>query len=823
MHAPPPHRIGPPDGPAGTTLCRLPDPGPATDPVPLPAGAAQLVRSIRTGSAPGILPPPVVPGPDNTLMRDGELHGERDARVIAHALADSRFAPVRDLLARLDRWCRATAPRFPVLAPGVLTITNAGLFGPLISECFVTCAAGPAERARGLAEQRAGQCEAFLELFLTRLDRDLTGRSWPRADPLRGPVTALRAHDEETHNGGQRVLRLDLAGGGRVAYKPRPASGETLFLSPETSLFALLNRLPPGSGQVRLPVLPTWTGSHPDPESCPGFTGYSWQEWLEPPAPRGVLRAEGDWRMTGTVLEPPRAARFWHAAGSLSAACFAFGVVDLHGGNILVGARGGDDEPLLYPVDLEAYFAGVTRLSDTGLVEHPAAAGNNHHVGLENEARWCSLEGPPACWWRTLDGGLELRWRAAPFGRVQTRSVVADSSGRSGYGPYLPAMLRGMFDLWTLVGRHRSTVLAFLDAHRARHTVRVIPRQTSSYDSALRYRQDLADRFGPAEVAQLARGDVPYFFRAASGGPLLSTPPPPGPFAATEVDVHSEGEAAWPPQPAVTGGEALTLTGLGVALADAVAHVFHDLPELEAHDAAYGVRLHARAPDDGQASFEWPEQHRRITYRWTGGKVRVRVDELSAPVPAPPPPAVDGEIRRRLLRLDHLDNALRGRWTASGFTDPALEEKLHRLTDTGLTWLRAVIAQHGWPGRALVGAAAAAAACRLVQHGNGQLAFRKHCLELVRQATEAGDVPARDLAGLTDALRLAEGRPQWYGTKFEPIGDTLQPYPIEAPDEVDDRRAAVGLEPLAQYADRIRATFPLRPGQPRNGPEAPAR
>ncbi|WP_370516642.1 DUF6624 domain-containing protein, partial [Streptomyces acidiscabies] len=115
----------------------------------------------------------------------------------------------------------------------------------------------------------------------------------------------------------------------------------------------------------------------------------------------------------------------------------------------------------------------------------------------------------------------------------------------------------------------------------------------------------------------------------------------------------------------------------------------------------------------------------------------------------------------------------------------------------------------------LVGAAAAGVASRLVQHAYGHLDFRRHCLDLMRQAAEGGDLPWRDVAYLTDALRIDEGRPQVYGTKFEPVAGWLEPCPVEDPENVDHRRAELGMEPLADHTDRIRRRFP----RPKKRPE----
>jgi hypothetical protein len=165
------------------------------------------------------------------------------------------------------------------------------------------------------------------------------------------------------------------------------------------------------------------------------------------------------------------------------------------------------------------------------------------------------------------------------------------------------------------------------------------------------------------------------------------------------------------------------------------------------------------------------------------------------------------QLRRMLLHIDRIDAVLRARWVASRFTDRATARDLDELGTAALAWLRDAIAEHGWPGRALVGARAAGAAIRLVQHVEHDAAFRQRCLRLVRAAAARGDVPRQHVAYLTDALRIADGKKQLYGTKFERRGGAFVPLPIERPRAVDGRRAELGMPPLAVYARTIRRRF----------------
>ncbi|MFJ1751887.1 DUF4135 domain-containing protein [Kitasatospora sp. NPDC088134] len=783
----------------------------------LPSGTSRLLAAVARGGAGRAFPPVVGPGPEGTLAVERTLGGPADARALADALADARWAPLHQVLERIGEWSDRVGTRAAGVGPGVVGPENAELFGPLLTETLEACLDGPPDRAAASAAHRTGQYLDFLTRFLERLARDR---------PAAGPVTGLWANGDETHNGGQRVLRVEYADGTRLAYKPRPATGELLFLATEDSVFALLNALPPASGPVRLPVLRVRPGSGPD-RAC-----YSWQEWIGPPDARGVLRAEGRFTLHGAVLDPAAAARYWHRAGSLAAAAFAFGIADLIGGNVLIGRRPEDGEPLPFPVDLEAYFADLERLFETGLLHDPAVS-TQHHVGLENTARWCELDGPPLCWHPQRDGSLRLERRTRSLTRTETRTVVGDTDGRTGYGPHLPSMLRGMFDAWTLICRHRARIADFLGERAPDHLVRVIARPTAEYARGSEV------PFTESELEQIARGDVPYFLRTADGGPLLAVRTRPGRELRTvPADAPDWGpDRPWPPVAAVREGRKLDLARLGIALRDAVEHVHGDLgpgPGVR-HEPGAGVRIGWRGPREGEVSFDWPGAARRITYRWDEARLRLSVDALGdadgqtvrggvePSVRGDADPSVRGDaepttrgieaVRERLLRLDRIDASLRGPWAAGGFTDTGLEAKLDRLTGTGIAWLRGVVAEHGWPGRALVGAEAAAAAVALLQHRTGDLAFRYACLALIEAAAERGYTPRRDVAYLTDALRRDEGRPQLYGTKFERGPDgALRPCPIEDPDRVDERRAAVGLGPLAAYAALLAEKYPAQGG-----------
>jgi len=78
-------------------------------------------------------------------------------------------------------------------------------------------------------------------------------------------------------------------------------------------------------------------------------------------------------------------------------------------------------------------------------------------------------------------------------------------------------------------------------------------------------------------------------------------------------------------------------------------------------------------------------------------------------------------------------------------------------------------------------------------------------LKALQVAVDAGDAPARHAAYLADRVAVNEGRPQPYGTQIAEVtnGDGV-PWPIAEPEQLDERRARMGLPPLAEYVAQWR-------------------
>jgi hypothetical protein len=74
---------------------------------------------------------------------------------------------------------------------------------------------------------------------------------------------------------------------------------------------------------------------------------------------------------------------------------------------------------------------------------------------------------------------------------------------------------------------------------------------------------------------------------------------------------------------------------------------------------------------------------------------------------------------------------------------------------------------------------------------------------LLTAAVERGGATIMQQAYLTDRVLLHEGQPQEYGTRAIARNGRFEPRKLLNPDHVDQRRASVGLGPLAGYLARM--------------------
>jgi hypothetical protein len=162
-------------------------------------------------------------------------------------------------------------------------------------------------------------------------------------------------------------------------------------------------------------------------------------------------------------------------------------------------------------------------------------------------------------------------------------------------------------------------------------------------------------------------------------------------------------------------------------------------------------------------------------------------------------------LREELLGMAEEDARVREELAAAGTLHDGYHPRMERVHRRNASRLHAILDQHGWPGRTMVGADGAHAAWIVVQHAIGDPALQRRALPLLRSAAAQGEVSVVEVAMLEDRIRVSEGRLQRYGTQYDWDADgRLSPLPVEDPEHVDERRRAVGLSPLEECTARQR-------------------
>jgi len=178
------------------------------------------------------------------------------------------------------------------------------------------------------------------------------------------------------------------------------------------------------------------------------------------------------------------------------------------------------------------------------------------------------------------------------------------------------------------------------------------------------------------------------------------------------------------------------------------------------------------------------------------------------------PAANDSE---RLVRLGEADRAARSAMQVfmSGVPRedrPTLRrpvwDAVKALDQENQTALLAMVPPEGWFTRTRYGPDASTAAFLIVQHSNPEL-WRRF-LPVLEPLVATGEIRGLDYAEMFDRLRQSDEKPQYYGTQVGCRYGTNVWSTGEIEDEahVDERRAALGIEPLAEQMAQYLANPP---------------
>ncbi len=164
------------------------------------------------------------------------------------------------------------------------------------------------------------------------------------------------------------------------------------------------------------------------------------------------------------------------------------------------------------------------------------------------------------------------------------------------------------------------------------------------------------------------------------------------------------------------------------------------------------------------------------------------------------------QFAQRLLEMVREDETVRTDLLNRGVLFGGYHPEMERVHNANADSLEVLLNDYGWPSQALVGDEAAKAAWLVVQHAISKPQFQRRCLSLLKEESQNRRFEASLVATLEDRIAVFEGRPQTYGTQFD--WDTqgeMSAVPIVDPENVDARRLSVGLPPLHDSTQEIRA------------------
>jgi hypothetical protein len=124
---------------------------------------------------------------------------------------------------------------------------------------------------------------------------------------------------------------------------------------------------------------------------------------------------------------------------------------------------------------------------------------------------------------------------------------------------------------------------------------------------------------------------------------------------------------------------------------------------------------------------------------------------------------------------------------------------IHFKDSINLIKVKKILNEEGWLGPDIIGEDGNTTLFLVIQHADTEAQIKY--LPMLREAVKNGNAKARHLAMLEDRILIFQGEKQIYGSQIEMDYKTKEYIlsPMIDPDNVDQRRAEVGLKPIAEY------------------------
>ncbi|MBC3883325.1 hypothetical protein H8K35_18170 [Undibacterium sp. LX40W] len=150
----------------------------------------------------------------------------------------------------------------------------------------------------------------------------------------------------------------------------------------------------------------------------------------------------------------------------------------------------------------------------------------------------------------------------------------------------------------------------------------------------------------------------------------------------------------------------------------------------------------------------------------------------------------DQDLRKKLIAMEQ-------KLGADSAEVKALWQQIDDKDEHNLKQVESIISENGWLGSDQVGPKASQTLFLVVQHARPEM--RLKYVSLLRAAVKAKKADAASLALMEDRMATEAGDKQLYGSQLRRVNDQMELFPIADPDHLDERRASMGLPPIAEY------------------------
>lgn len=170
---------------------------------------------------------------------------------------------------------------------------------------------------------------------------------------------------------------------------------------------------------------------------------------------------------------------------------------------------------------------------------------------------------------------------------------------------------------------------------------------------------------------------------------------------------------------------------------------------------------------------------------------------------------LNNALRDELLAMQELDQEARSKLLHIKTFSEELWKDVQEINSRNGQKLKEIVNQYGWPGVSVIGLDGSSAFWLLVQHQDYDVLFQRQCLNLLKIAVQEYEACPKSLAYLTDRVNMNENKPQIYGTQWVQQDGKFLLYSTEDEEHLDQRRAEMGLNTIAEYKKQIQAAYQL--------------